>query len=110
MYSIGMSLSKQSKRSKKQQHIFVSIGTPTDKQAIAKTMLKNTIGMISNLAAASTILGGKSINKKEENSTVFTSVGVALARIKLDGMPTPGLNTFSNSSPIITATETLSNT
>lgn len=34
MYSIGMSLSKQSKRSKKQQHIFVSIGTLTDKQAM----------------------------------------------------------------------------
>src|SRR5579885_2400903 len=83
---------------------------PTETQAIANTILKKTIGMISYLTAASTIFGGNKDNRYEEKGTGFRSTGEALARIRLGAIPTPGLKVFSRMSPMVTATETLNNT
>src|SRR3990167_1489242 len=83
---------------------------PTERQLIAKTILKNTIGMISYFAAAATMFGGNSDNKYEENGTGFKSRGVALAKIKLGATPKPGLNVFNKTRPMATAIDTLTKT
>ena len=94
-------------RMPRKNEITVLADSPTVVSARPNTILKNTIGRISNLATAEKIFDGNKLRKNEEISVGPRCVDKLFKRMWLADMPKPGLNKFDMMSPIITAIETL---